>query len=147
MLADLHCHSPMHRVDLEEAHAHVGDWWGRLGDAADAPALNLAPDHMRATRDRGGPVGVITARHLLGATSSVGDLIAALRRHIGGVADALGSHDLDGFITPIIHGLDSAADLSDLRTWIRDLHPVDAEAIFHLNAERVVRTVLRRRGV
>jgi microsomal dipeptidase-like Zn-dependent dipeptidase len=116
-------------------------------------AYNLTPDVMRAIRDRGGVIGIITAQHLLGETNSVEDSIAVLKRHIDGVAEALGGHehtaigtDLDGFITPTICGLDSAANLADLQTWIRDLYPADAEAILHGNAERVVRSVLRQRG-
>jgi microsomal dipeptidase-like Zn-dependent dipeptidase len=116
-------------------------------------AYNLSGKAMRAIRDRGGVIGIITAQHLLGKTASVEDSIAVLKRHIDGVAEALGGHehtaigtDLDGFITPTISGLDSAANLADLQAWIRDLYPADAEAILHGNAERVLRTVLRQRG-
>jgi microsomal dipeptidase-like Zn-dependent dipeptidase len=115
-------------------------------------AYNLTCEAMRAIRDRGGVIGIITAQHLLGETLSVEDSIAVLKRHIDGVAEALGGHDhtaigtdLDGFITPTICGLDSAANLADLQTWIHDLYPAHAEAILHGNAERVVRTVLRQR--
>jgi membrane dipeptidase len=116
-------------------------------------AYNLTPETMRAIRDRGGVIAIICAQHLLGQTATVQDSIAVLKRHIDAVAEALGDHrhtaigtDLDGFITPTIDGLDGAANLSDLQTWIGDLYPADADAILHANVERVTRTVLHQRG-
>jgi microsomal dipeptidase-like Zn-dependent dipeptidase len=116
-------------------------------------AYNLTTEAMRAIRDRQGVIGIIAAQHLLGDTHTIEESITALRRHIDGVAEALGGHehtaigtDLDGFITPTICGLERAENLVDLQAWIRDLYPDDAEAILHGNAERVVRTVLHQRS-
>jgi microsomal dipeptidase-like Zn-dependent dipeptidase len=102
---------------------------------------------MRAVAGRDGVIGLITAQHLMGDTSSADESRAVLRRHIEAIHDAVGSHahtaigtDLDGFIRPTLDGLESASDLTQLEEWIRSsVVADDAEAILHGNAERVLR--------
>jgi microsomal dipeptidase-like Zn-dependent dipeptidase len=123
--------------------SHVG------AESAGPPhhSYNLAPEAMRAVAGRDGVIGLITAQHLMGDTSSADESRAVLRRHIEAIHDAVGSHahtaigtDLDGYIRPTLDGLESASDLTQLEEWIRSsVVADDAEAILHGNAERVLR--------
>jgi microsomal dipeptidase-like Zn-dependent dipeptidase len=116
-------------------------------------AYNLAPETMRAIRDRAGVIGLIAAQHLLGQTKTPDDSRELLKRHIDAIYDVLGTHehtaigtDLDGFIKPTLAGLERAEDLGRLQDWILDSHADAGDAILHANAERVLRQTFRLRG-
>jgi microsomal dipeptidase-like Zn-dependent dipeptidase len=122
--------------------SHVG--------AADAGppdhAYNLPGPTMRRIADRGGVIGVIAAQHHLGDTPDQDASREVLGRHLDAIAGAVGDDDhtglgtdLDGFISPVLAGLDSAKDLRRLERWVRDLRPGAADAILHGNAERALR--------
>lgn len=85
----------------------------------------LTDDALRAVAARDGVVGLIFAEHQildgleLGKTTSLGQSLDVLCRHIDKIAAITGSHrhvalgsDLDGFIKPTLAGLQSAADLA-----------------------------------
>jgi microsomal dipeptidase-like Zn-dependent dipeptidase len=144
-------------LDTLDPHKAIPVIASHIGAATAGPpdhAYNLTPDVMRAIRDRGGVIGIIAAQHLLGETKSVEESKALLCKHIDAVRDEVGGHgctafgtDMDGFIKPMICGLNTAKDLTHLQDWIHESYPDDAEAILHGNAERVVREVLRQRAL
>lgn len=116
----------------------------------DAQAYNLSPETIRAVQRRGGLIGLILAQHQLGETSDDAASAAVLRRHVDALHDIAGTHeltaigtDLDGFIKPVLHGLDHAADLAKLEAWIREAYPAEvADGVLAGNAVRVLGVIL-----
>ncbi len=134
------------RLDPDRTLPVIASHVGAASAGPRGHAYNLAPDTMRAIRDRDGVIGLIAAQHLLGTTRTPDDSRELLKRHIDAIHDALGDHDhtaigtdLDGFIKPTLAGLERAEDLTRLQGWIGDLYPDAAGAILHANAERVLR--------
>ena len=135
-------------TDYPVIATHVG-----MRDAGpDAQAYNLTPDTVRAIKERKGVIGLILAQHQLGATKDPAESAAVLRKHINAIEAVAGSHeytaigtDLDGFINPVLNGIERAPDLTKLDEWIRDEYEDDADAILHGNALRVLKTAFANR--
>jgi microsomal dipeptidase-like Zn-dependent dipeptidase len=127
-----------------------------VGARAAAPEpqdYNLAPDTMRRIAARAGVIARILAAHLFGHAEDEAAARAIVAAHVRAIHDALGTHDhtaigtdLDGFIKPTLTGLQRAADLARLETWIREDFPEAADAILHANADRVIRRTFALRG-
>jgi microsomal dipeptidase-like Zn-dependent dipeptidase len=145
--------SELDRIDPARSVPVIATHVGAASAGPPGHAYNLVPDTMRAISDRGGVIGLIAAQHLLGSTATPDDSRELLRHHIDAIHDAVGSHahtaigtDIDGFIKPMLAGLERAEDFTTLEEWIRDLYPADADAILHGNAERVLRATFRLRA-
>jgi microsomal dipeptidase-like Zn-dependent dipeptidase len=135
-------------LDYPVIATHVGM---RSADP-DTQVYNLSADTARRIQQRGGLIGLIMAQHQLGTTDNPAQSRAVLERHvdaIGALGNGHGSSaigtDLDGFIKPTLSGIERAADLQELESWVRAAYPDDADAILHDNAARVVRRVFAAR--
>jgi microsomal dipeptidase-like Zn-dependent dipeptidase len=114
---------------------------------------NLDEATLRRIAARGGVIGIIFAEHQLldglkiRRTTSLEQAIDVLCRHIDAIAAATGSRrhvaigsDLDGFIKPTLHGLQSAADLALLKPRLEERYGRDdAELLLSGNVLRVLR--------
>jgi microsomal dipeptidase-like Zn-dependent dipeptidase len=114
---------------------------------------NIDVPTMEQIRDRDGVIGLILAEHQIGDSDGDDQSREIIARHIRAIFDALKTHahtaigtDLDGFIKPTLAGLQRAADLHKLETWIREDFPGDADAILHDNATRVIKRVFALRA-
>lgn len=117
----------------------------------------LPPAAIRRIAERDGVVGLILACHQIEDGLDApegGDAAAAaavLRRHVDAIRSCVPSHenahvaigtDMDGFIKPILPGIETAGDLGRLQAPLRDAYGEDAEAILAGNALRVARGAL-----
>ncbi len=141
------------RIDPNRAMPVIASHVGVASEGPSDHAYNLTAETMRRVRDRDGVIGIIMAQHLLGDTETPDESRELLRRHVMAVRDAVGGHDhtvigtdLDGFVSLTLAGIEKAEDLTTLEQWIRQIAPDDAEAILHVNPERVVRAALHRRA-
>lgn len=120
---------------------------------------NLDRRTVKRIAERGGVVGLILAEHQLldgdrrRRTKSLDDTLDVLEGQIARLSEAAGgSHahiaigsDLDGFIRPVVHGLQTAADLGSLEAGLRARLPDVVDDIASGNALRVLRTSWERR--
>jgi microsomal dipeptidase-like Zn-dependent dipeptidase len=115
-----------------------------------AQEYNLSAKTARRIKERGGVIGLITARHQMGETEYAEDTPGVLAKHLDAIDKALGGKrhgtaaigtDFDGFIKPTLAGLESARDFKLLESWIRAARDGrnDAEGILCENAMRVIR--------
>jgi len=105
---------------------------------------NLSEETAQRIHARGGLIGLITAQHQLGSSSSEAESETIVCRHLQAIEAAVGDHtasalgtDIDGFIKPTLAGFEQAQDLTHLEAWIRTCAPQDADAILYDNALRV----------
>ncbi len=119
----------------------------------------LGDETLREIARRDGAVGLILGQHHLNdgvRRTNTRRLKASLKvifRHIDHIERTVGSHahtalgtDLDGFVKPVLAGLDSWADLPRLEPALVERYGEhDAAAILHRNAERVIRRALSSR--
>ncbi|HVO53627.1 MAG TPA: membrane dipeptidase [Solirubrobacterales bacterium] len=118
----------------------------------------LSADTVRAVAARDGVVGLIMAHHLLNDglhEDDPGDLATTLRSvrfHIGKLHELTGSYrhiglgsDLDGFIKPMVGGIEMARDLAPLAEALHGDYPEHAEAMLFGNALRALEAAYRRR--
>ena len=126
--------------------SHVGYRFGKLD-------YNLTEETIQRIAERDGVVGLIAADHhqrdglRRTRTRTLDDSVAILRQHIDRIAEITGSHrhtgigsDLDGFIKPMLAGLEDAGRLTLLeRALVEHYGPHDAELITSGNALRVLR--------
>jgi microsomal dipeptidase-like Zn-dependent dipeptidase len=118
----------------------------------------LGAETVQRIAARGGVVGLILAEHQIcdglrpRPTRSLADTAQILGAHVDHLYEITGSHahtaigsDLDGFIKPTLHGLQTAADLRILRDLLapRVAHD-DLDAILFGNVMRVLRAGWRR---
>jgi len=120
---------------------------------------NLDRDTVARIAARKGVIGLILAEHQLldgdrrRKTSSFAETMDVLDGQIRKLSEAAGgSHDhiaigsdLDGFIKPVVHGLQTAADLGRLEAALAERHPAAAEGIAHGNVLRVLKASWQRR--
>jgi hypothetical protein len=154
MIADLHCHYPMHLLPGDEQpHRAAAGWLGSLAGHLRAEVIGIAAHLLNDPRlsagwrvDLDGLVQgqarlVCSVLYWPAGEFRVGSRPAGLAQH------QLGSGtDLDGFIKPTLAGLERASDLPILEGWIRAICPGEADAILHDNASRVVRQVFAARA-
>jgi microsomal dipeptidase-like Zn-dependent dipeptidase/predicted acylesterase/phospholipase RssA len=121
---------------------------------------NLSRETVSRIVARGGVIGLIMAKHQLfdglRATRGLGfkRSVRVITRHIDTLYRWTGSHshtalgtDLDGFIKPTIAGIDSPADLPQLRRALEGRYAgEDIERIFFRNAHDVIRGTLHARA-
>jgi membrane dipeptidase len=112
---------------------------------------NVSDDTIRRVVERGGVLGLILAEHQAAdgfrKPKSFEDSVALLCRHIDRIAEVAGSHehtaigtDLDGFIKPVLSGLDTAANLAALETALAERYgEADSELITSGNVLRLLR--------
>jgi len=132
--------------------SHAG---ARLG----SEAYMLTDATLREIARRDGVVGLILAQHQLNdgvrrtRTRRLEQSVEVICRHVDHLHDLLGTHahtalgtDLDGFIKPVMGGLETSADLAGLAGPLTARYgPGTAAAILHGNAERVIRRALSSR--
>jgi microsomal dipeptidase-like Zn-dependent dipeptidase len=118
----------------------------------------LSPETIGAVAARNGVIGLIMAHHLLndGLRDEPGDFATTLhsvRLHVGKLHDVTGSYenvglgtDLDGFIKPMVGGIENASSLKHLAKALHTAFPEHAEAILYGNALRALRAAYARRA-
>ena len=107
---------------------------------------NLTAETVQRIHARGGVVGLITAQHQLGTSSTEAESEKIVCRHLQAIKDAVGDHsasalgtDIDGFIKPTLAGYENAEELANLAAWVRKCAPDDADAILYDNALRIAK--------
>lgn len=117
----------------------------------------LSPDTIRAVASRNGVVGLIMAHHLLNDRlhDEPGDFATTLhsvRLHVGKLHGITGSYeniglgtDLDGFIKPMVGGIENASSLKNLAEALHTAFPEHAEAMLFGNALRALKAAYARR--
>jgi microsomal dipeptidase-like Zn-dependent dipeptidase len=139
------------KADYPIIATHVG--MQSAGPAARAQEYNLADDIAVKIAERDGVIGLISAQHQLGDTSSEAESAALVKAHLDAIGAAVGDAsrvaalgtDIDGFIKPTLEGFETAEDFAKLETWVRNAGQKDPEAILHGNAERVIEAAFTRR--
>jgi microsomal dipeptidase-like Zn-dependent dipeptidase len=124
---------------------HVGYRFGKQEYMLDEPTI------LQIKR-RDGAIGLILAQHQLTdglrgeRTETIDDSLAVLFAHIDKIAAITGDYrhvaigtDLDGFIKPVLTGLDAMADLAKLEQALEAKYGEDAKLIASDNALRVLR--------
>jgi len=119
----------------------------------------LSAETVRAVAARNGVVGLIMAHHLLNDglhEDDPGDFETTLRSvrfHIGKLQELTGSYehiglgtDLDGFIKPMVGGIEQARTLRPLAEALHTAYPQHAEAILYGNALRTLDAAYARRA-
>jgi len=119
----------------------------------------LSAETIRAVAARNGVVGLIMAHHLLNDglhEDDPGDFETTLRSvrfHIGKLHELTGSYehiglgtDLDGFIKPMVGGIEKAHTLQPLAEALHTAFPRHAEAILYGNALRALDAAYVRRA-
>jgi microsomal dipeptidase-like Zn-dependent dipeptidase len=140
-------HDPERRLPVIASHVGV------RSEGPDDQEYNIAVPTMERIRDRDGVIGLILAEHQVGKSDDAAQSREIVKRHIEAIHQALGTHrhtaigtDLDGFIKPILAGLQHAADLKQLEEWIRADFPDAADGILHANGDRVIEQVFALRA-
>jgi microsomal dipeptidase-like Zn-dependent dipeptidase len=119
----------------------------------------LSAETIRAVAARDGVVGLIMAHHLLNdglREDDPGDFETTLRSvrfHVGKLRELTGSYDhiglgtdLDGFIKPMVGGIEKARTLRTLAEALHEAHPDHAESILYGNALRALDAAYARRA-
>jgi microsomal dipeptidase-like Zn-dependent dipeptidase len=126
----------------------------RFGDLS----YMLSPDTIRAVASRNGVVGLIMAHHLLndGLHDDPGDFettMRSVRLHVGKLHEITHSYehiglgtDLDGFIKPMVGGIEGASTLKPLADALHAAYPHHAEAMLYGNALRALKAAYARRA-
>jgi len=119
---------------------------------------NLSDDTIREIGKRNGLMGVIFCDHWMHDGPSKRnrrgerETFERLKQSIDRIARLVGSHkctaigsDLDGFIKPMLRGLEDMAGMSNLENWLRTDYPrAVADLILSGNALRVLKSAWRR---
>ncbi|HXI64859.1 MAG TPA: membrane dipeptidase [Gemmatimonadales bacterium] len=118
---------------------------------------NLSDDTIREIGKRNGLMGVIFCDHWMHDGPSrrnprgERETFERLKENIDRIARLISSHkctaigsDLDGFIKPMLRGLEDMAGMSNLENWLRTEYPADADLILSGNALRVLKSAWRR---
>jgi microsomal dipeptidase-like Zn-dependent dipeptidase len=156
VIADLHCHYPMHLLADDAAPTETYDRIRKVGGRPRWLDNLHGPEHIERIVRRDGVVGLILARWQLEDGLWTGEgldhTVAILREHIDKIRSIAGSNahvgigsDLDGFIKPTMSAIEDAKDLGQLDRPLREAYPTDADAILHDNALRVVRRMFTQR--
>lgn len=118
----------------------------------------LSPDTIRTVASRNGVIGLIMAHHLLndGLQDEPGDFATtqhSVRLHVDKLHGITGSYeniglgtDLDGFIKPMVGGIENASSLKHLAEALHTAFPEHAEAILYGNALRALKAAYARRA-
>lgn len=118
----------------------------------------LSPDTIRAIASRNGVIGLIMAHHLLNDRlhDEPGDFamtMDSVRLHVDKLHDVTGSYeniglgtDLDGFIKPMVGGIENASSLKHLAEALHTAFPEHAEAMLFGNALRALQAAYARRA-
>jgi membrane dipeptidase len=119
----------------------------------------LDTETVRAVAARNGVVGLIMAHHLLNDglhEDEPGDLettLRSIRFHVGKLRELTGSYeniglgtDLDGFIKPMVGGIERARTLRPLAEALHAAYPRHAEGILYGNALRALDAAYVRRA-
>ncbi len=126
----------------------------RFGDLS----YMLSPETIRAVAARKGVVGLIMAHHLLNDElhDDPGDLqttLHSVRLHVDKLHELTGSYeyiglgtDLDGFIKPMVGGIEGASTLKPLAEALHATHPQHAEEMLYGNALRALKAAYARRA-
>jgi Membrane dipeptidase (Peptidase family M19) len=125
--------------------------------------LQFAADTVRQIADRDGVMGLILARHQMNdgvrkrPTKRLRESVAVICRHIDCIEESSGpghvalETDRDGFIKPMMGGLETAAELAKLPGPLLEHYRDEAnvDAFLYGNARRVVEPILtaRKSGV
>jgi microsomal dipeptidase-like Zn-dependent dipeptidase len=130
---------------------HAGYRFGEL-------SYMLNAETVRAVASRDGVIGLIMAHHLLNDglhEDDPGDLQATMRSvrlHVGTLHGLTGSYahiglgtDLDGFIKPMVGGIEGASTLMPLAEALHAAFPQHAEAMLYGNALRALKAAYARR--
>ncbi|HEX6389361.1 MAG TPA: membrane dipeptidase [Solirubrobacteraceae bacterium] len=126
--------------------SHMACRFGRLD-------YNLSDETIAGVAERGGALGVIFCDHYVRdgirrkQTETFAQTLDAMSRHIDRIAQVTGSHDyaalgsdLDGYIKPMLAGLEHMGRMRDLSTALRDRYGDEvAGKICFDNALRVLR--------
>lgn len=126
--------------------SHMACRFGRLD-------YNLTDDTIARVAERGGALGVIFCDHYVGdgivrgRTTSIDQTVEAMAKHIDRVARVTGGHDhvalgsdLDGYIKPMLAGLEHMGRMRELSAALTARYGDDiAERICSANALRVLR--------
>ncbi len=112
---------------------------------------NLSDDTIREIGKRNGLMGVIFCDHWMHDGPSKKnprgerETFERVKENIERIAGIVSSHkctaigsDLDGFIKPMLRGLEDMAGMSNLEQWLRTKYPADADLILSENALRVL---------
>ena len=119
---------------------------------------NLSDDTIREIGKRNGLMGVIFCDHWMHDGPSrrnprgERETFERLKENIDRIARLISSHkctaigsDLDGFIKPMLRGLEDMAGMSNLENWLRTEYPrAVADLILSENALRVLKSAWRR---
>jgi len=119
---------------------------------------NLSDDTIREIGKRNGLMGVIFCDHWTHDGPSMRnprgerETFERMKENIDRIARLVGSHkctaigsDLDGFIKPMLRGLEDMAGMSNLENWLRTEYPrAVADLILIGNALRVLKSAWRR---
>lgn len=119
---------------------------------------NVNKKTIKAIAARHGVIGLIMAQHQMNdglrrkQTKDFDDTLKVIYRHIDRIHAITGTYnnialgtDLDGFIKPTMSGIETPADLANLREPLEKRYPGHADAMLCENAERVLRTVFAAR--
>ncbi len=124
---------------------------------SDKHSYMLSPKTVDSVAARKGVVGLIMAHHLLnddeGKPGDLEKTMRSVRAHVDALRDRTDSYehiglgtDLDGFIKPMVGGIESAVDMATLAARLHEAYPDDADAILHGNALRALRAAYARRA-
>jgi microsomal dipeptidase-like Zn-dependent dipeptidase len=166
MIADLHAHYAMHLVPEARALDETLTLLDELDPEQKAPVVATHAGYRFGKQEymldeaaieriaaRQGVVGLIFAEHQIldglrrRGTKTFDDSFEVLGRHIDRMREITGSHthsaigsDLDGFIKPVLAGLQTEADMKPLeQALIARYGTADAKQIASGNALRVLR--------
>jgi microsomal dipeptidase-like Zn-dependent dipeptidase len=118
---------------------------------------NLSDDTIREIGKRNGLMGVIFCDHWMHDGPSKHnprgerETFERVKENIERIAGIISSHkctaigsDLDGFIKPMLRGLEDMAGMWNLEKWLRTTYGPDADLILSENALRVLESAWRR---
>jgi microsomal dipeptidase-like Zn-dependent dipeptidase len=118
---------------------------------------NLSDDTIREIGKRNGLMGVIFCDHWMHDGPSrrnprgERETFERVKENIERIAGMVSSHkctaigsDLDGFIKPMLRGLEDMAAMWNLEKWLRTEYPADADLILSGNSLRVLKSAWRR---
>jgi microsomal dipeptidase-like Zn-dependent dipeptidase len=118
---------------------------------------NLSDDTIREIGQRNGLMGVIFSDHWMHDGPSKKnprgerETFERVKENIERIKGIISSHkctaigsDLDGFIKPMLRGLENMAGMSNLEQWLRTKYRADADLILSENALRVLKSAWRR---
>ena len=145
--------------ELEEKYAttpvpvlatHIACRFGTYG-------YNLSDATIRKIGERNGLMGVIFCDHWMHDGPSrrnprgERETFERVKENIERIAGIVSSHkctaigsDLDGFIKPMLRGLEDMAGMWNLEKWLRTEYPADADLILSGNSLRVLKSAWRR---